>query len=192
MASTARSVRSMRAPDQRRPGQQSETRRPQLSLIEGGRSSSSTQADTWGQRARGVASWASTRSTPLIYFVVALVFLSACLVISLLLRTQMVQNSFEASSVRVSISQLTQDVQDDQNKLDQLQAALPDKAQQMGMVPQQGVNSIDLNGYQPSQQMQPSSSSASLPTSKAGQEGQAAKSAEQAAQAEQKAQAGQH
>ena len=40
------------------------------------------------------------------------------------------------------------DIEDDQAKLDQLVANLPDKASDMGMVPQQGSVSIDLSGYQ--------------------------------------------
>ena len=68
-----------------------------------------------------------------------------------MLRTQMVQDSFEATRIQREISNLNQDVQDDQNKLDQLQASLPDKAQQLGMQPQQGLNSIDLQGYKPPQ-----------------------------------------
>ncbi|KFI39765.1 hypothetical protein BACT_0465 [Bifidobacterium actinocoloniiforme DSM 22766] len=173
MAASARSVRSKTAPDKRRPATQAEPRRPQLSLIEGGRSAA---PDGWGDRARRVITWAGTRSTPLIQFVLSAVFLMACLLGSLLLRTQMVQNSFEASAVQTSISKLTQDVQDDQDKLDQLQASLPDRAQQMGMVPQQGTNSIDLNGYQPSPQMQTKNSQqgqaqvqGKAPTDRAGQ-----------------------
>ena len=81
------------------------------------------------------------------HVVVAVVFPAATLVAALLLRTQMVQNSFESSNLEVSISHLTQDVQDDQAKLNQLQASLPQKATDMGMVPQQGSVSIDLNGY---------------------------------------------
>ena len=84
------------------------------------------------------------------HVVVAVVFLAATLVAALLLRTQMVQNSFESSNLEVSISHLTQDVQDDQAKLDELISSLPDKAQKMGMVPQQDSVTIDLNGYKPS------------------------------------------
>lgn len=147
MSSVARSVRSKTAPDKRRPARQSEARRPQLSVVQGGRGSTNAVTGNLGQRARGVVEWASAQSTPLIHFVLAFSFLIACLLGSLLLRTQMVQHSFEASSVQKSISQLTQDVQDDQNRLDELQAALPEKAQKMGMVPQQGTNSVDLQGY---------------------------------------------
>ena len=32
-----------------------------------------------------------------------------------------------------------------------LKASLPERAQEMGMVPQEGSISIDLNGYQPSE-----------------------------------------
>ena len=67
---------------------------------------------------------------------------------ALMLRTQMVQNSFEAAQIETNINRLTQDIEDDQAKLDQLVANLPDKASDMGMVPQQGSVSIDLSGYQ--------------------------------------------
>lgn len=89
---------------------------------------------------------------PLLQVIVAVAFLAVCLLGSLALRTQMAQNSFEQTRVQDNISTLTQDVQDDQAKLDALQASLPQKAQDMGMVPQQGSISIDLSGYQPSQQ----------------------------------------
>lgn len=64
-----------------------------------------------------------------------------------MLRTQMIENSFSAAQTTSNISELTQDVQEDQAKLDALEATLPDKAQQMGMVPQEGTVSIDLQGY---------------------------------------------
>ena len=92
--------------------------------------------------------WTRTRSTPLLYLVIAAVFLGVCLLGSLMLRTQMVQNSFEASQIETHITQLTQDVEDDQAKLDELDASLPSKAEEMGMVPQKGALTIDLNGYQ--------------------------------------------
>ena len=92
--------------------------------------------------------WTRTRSTPLLHLVIAVVFLGVCLLGSLMLRTQMVQNSFEASQIETHITQLTQDVEDDQAKLDELDASLPSKAEEMGMVPQQGALTIDLNGYQ--------------------------------------------
>ena len=63
---------------------------------------------------------------------------------------QMVQHSFEANQIESNITRLTQDVEDDQAKLDELEASLPSKAEEMGMVPQKGALTIDLNGYQPS------------------------------------------
>ena len=119
--------------------------RPQLKVI-----------DSAERQARGrvvvkvfgqVIEWTRTRSAPMVHVVVAVLFLAASLIGVLMLRTQMVQNSFESSELEVSISRLTQDVQDDQAKLSQLQASLPQKATDMGMVPQQGSVSIDLNGY---------------------------------------------
>ena len=53
---------------------------------------------------------------------------------SLMLRTQMVQHSFEANQIESNITRLTQDVEDDQTKLDELEASLPSKAEEMGMV----------------------------------------------------------
>ena len=84
----------------------------------------------------------------LLHLVIAAVFLGVCLLGSLMLRTQMVQNSFESSQIETHITQLTQDVEDDQAKLDELDASLPSKAEEMGMVPQKGALTIDLNGYQ--------------------------------------------
>ena len=100
------------------------------------------------QDAAASVSGTRTRSTPLLHLVIAAVFLGVCLLGSLMLRTQMVQNSFEASQIETHITQLTQDVEDDQAKLDELDASLPSKAEEMGMVPQKGALAIDLNGYQ--------------------------------------------
>ena len=92
--------------------------------------------------ATSIIKWGAT------FLVIAAVFLGVCLLGSLMLRTQMVQNSFEASQIETHITQLTQDVEDDQAKLDELDASLPSKAEEMGMVPQKGALTIDLNGYQ--------------------------------------------
>ena len=75
-------------------------------------------------------------------------FLGVCLLGSLMLRTQMVQNSFEASQIETHFSKLSQDFEDDLSMLDELYASLLSKAEEMGMVPQKGALTIDLNGYQ--------------------------------------------
>jgi Tfp pilus assembly protein PilN len=62
----------------------------------------------------------------------------------------MAENSFDSQQTEQQIEKLQQDIQTDQTKLDSLQASLPQKAQDMGMVPQQDSVTIDLNGYQPS------------------------------------------
>ena len=139
---TARTIRSSAMPATRRP--QPEARpaaRPQLHVVTGGKS---TVTDGFGR----VLEWARARSARTLHIVISVVFLASTLIGALMLRTQMVQNSFEASQLESSISSLTQDVQDDQAKLDQLQASLPQKASDMGMTPQHGSVSIDLNGYQ--------------------------------------------
>lgn len=119
--------------------------RPTLNVVKGGRDKSERAPKGFSS----LVSWTHGRTLTAVHVVIAALFLLATLFGSLVLRTQMEQNSFEQSETRAHISQLTQDVEDDQTKLDKLQASLPDKAQQMGMVPQQGSNSIDLQGYQP-------------------------------------------
>lgn len=146
MASTLRTARSNAAPvapaGRGSDGAARPAARPQLHVIDG--SSRST-----GSLARIIA-WTQARGASLIHVTVAIVFLVATLLITLMLRTQMVQNSFESNTVQNNINMLTQDVQDDQAKLDELISSLPDKAQKMGMVPQQDSVTIDLNGYKPS------------------------------------------
>ena len=132
------------------------TTRPELHVIKGTRAESCPRAlnGARGQlcsQKKGKTAQCRrtrTRSTPLLHLVIAVVFLGVCLLGSLMLRTQMVQNSFEASQIETHITQLTQDVEDDQAKLDELDASLPSKAEEMGMVPQKGALTIDLNGYQ--------------------------------------------
>lgn len=85
-----------------------------------------------------VIEWTRTRSAPLVHVAIAVIFPVGTLFGALMLRTQMVQNSFEAAQIETNINRLTQDIEDDQAKLDQLVANLPDKASDMGMVPQQG------------------------------------------------------
>lgn len=142
----ARSIRSNAIPASSRPASKPQSvSRPELRLISNQRhGNAENQSNVFGR----VIEWTRTRSAPLIHVVIAVVFLAATLLGALMLRTQMVQNSFEASQVKQHINVLTQDVEDDQAKLDQLVASLPDKASDMGMVSQQGAVSIDLNGYQ--------------------------------------------
>ena len=122
------------------------TTRPELHVIKGNRTDESRVRRGFEQ----LLTWTRTRRTPLLHLVVAVVFLVVCLLGSLTLRTQMVQNSFEANQIETNITRLSQDVEDDQAKLDELEASLPDKAEQMGMVPQKGALTIDLNGYKAS------------------------------------------
>lgn len=146
MAAPARIIRSNAAPAGREPDSEPRPTRPQLRVIQGNRDRKAGAVGGF----RHFLVWTNARRTPLLYMGVAVAFLAASLVGSLALRTQMVQDSFESSNVQSHIATLTQDVQDYQAKLDDLQASLPQKAQQMGMVPQQGSVSIDLNGYRPS------------------------------------------
>ncbi len=143
---TARSIRSNAAPASNRPHTKHQSSsRPELRVVSNPRGNEQVK--------RGfeqLITWTRTRSTPLLHLVIAVVFLGGCLLGSLTLRTQMVQHSFEANQIESNITRLTQDVEDDQAKLDELEASLPSKAEEMGMVPQKGALTIDLNGYQPS------------------------------------------
>ncbi len=116
--------------------------RPELRVV------SNPRGNEQGNVVGRVIEWTRTRSAPLVHVAIAVIFLVGTLFGALMLRTQMVQNSFEAAQIETNINRLTQDIEDDQAKLDQLVANLPDKASDMGMVPQQGSVSIDLSGYQ--------------------------------------------
>lgn len=94
-----------------------------------------------------VMAWSNTRKVPLINFLIIVVFLVFMLSTSLMLRTQMAELSFEQAATQSRISRLHQDVETRQAQLDTLEAELPAKAQQMGMVPQQGSIAIDLSDY---------------------------------------------
>lgn len=83
------------------------TTRPELHVVKG------TRAEGNGVK-RGfkqLITWTRTRSTPLLHLVIAVIFLGICLVGSLMLRTQMVQDSFDANRIESNIIRLTQDVE---------------------------------------------------------------------------------
>lgn len=145
MATSMRTVRSNAVPAGRADEAAQAPVRPTLRVVTGTRA----RGNAVTQGFHRLFTWTRTRKMPMLNVVIAVAFLAVCLVASLTLRTQMAQNSFEQTRVQQNISTLTQDVEDDQAKLDALQASLPDKAQKMGMVPQQGSISIDLNGYRP-------------------------------------------
>ena len=145
MAAPARRIHSNATPA-KRTERAEDTRegstRPALHVVKNERAEASASHDRL-QRTR-------SRTAPFLHIVVSSVFLVATLVIALGLRTQMASNSFESNQTENHIEQLQQDIQSDQTKLDSIQASLPQKAQDMGMVAQQDSVTIDLNGYQPS------------------------------------------
>lgn len=114
--------------------------RPRLRVIEGSKRRSRLSASVT------VASRAS-HVRPMVQVMAAIAFLAVSLVGSLLLRTQMVQDSFEITQVQNSIGVLTQDVQDGQTKLDTLESSLPEKAEKLGMKPQSTSVVLDLSKY---------------------------------------------
>ncbi len=123
------------------------SKRPQLRVVDSAKSRKFLVSQGLDQ----LWKWTKTRTTPMVYLVVAVVFLVASLLGSLMLRTQMIQDSFEATQVQRNITTLTQDVEDDQAKLDQLEASLPQRAEDMKMIPATNSVTIDLQGYKPSQ-----------------------------------------
>lgn len=148
MPAQARSVRSgSQAQPSGRPSHARQTAtRPQLRVVKGRRAEEQGAAGRLGR----IIAWTRSRTTPLLHVTASIVFLVATLLGALALRTEMVQNSFEASQVQEHIATLTQDVQEEKSRLDELEASLPERAQEMGMIPQEGSISIDLSGYQPS------------------------------------------
>ncbi|TCD53972.1 hypothetical protein EJ419_05955 [Alloscardovia theropitheci] len=73
----------------------------------------------------------------------SIALLIASLGITLVLRTQMTENAFSITQTQNSVAQLTQDVQQDRAKLNNLEAGLPERATQMGM--QQGSDSMTID-----------------------------------------------
>lgn len=149
MAAPARRIHSNATPA-KRTERAEDTRegstRPALHVVKNERAEASASHD----RLQQFLEWTRSRTAPFLQIVVSSVFLVATLVIALGLRTQMASNSFESNQTENHIEQLQQDIQSDQTKLDSIQASLPQKAQDMGMVAQQDSVTIDLNGYQPS------------------------------------------
>ena len=144
MASAQRSVRSHVAPA----GRDDDGRRLGRSDLRVSRGRE--RVDAMGEGIHRLLVWTRARSTPLIRIVLAMAFLVASLVGSLMFRTKMVENSFEQTQIESRISELTQDVQADQATLDDLETSLPEKAEKMGMEPAQSSVTIDLNGYKAS------------------------------------------
>lgn len=109
--------------------------------------SSNRKSSAVFDRFHKVMAWSNTRKVPLINFMIIVIFMVVTLSTSLMLRTQMAELSFEQTATQSRISRLRQDVETKQAKLDTLEAELPAKAQDMGMVPQQGSIAIDLSDY---------------------------------------------
>lgn len=109
--------------------------------------SSNRKSSAVFDRFHKVMAWSNTRKVPLINFMIIVIFMVVTLSTSLMLRTQMAELSFEQTATQSRISRLRQDIETKQAKLDTLEAELPAKAQDMGMVPQQGSIAIDLSDY---------------------------------------------
>ena len=144
-----RSIRSNAVPAGRSRDAQPGHERPLLHVVNGRKRTAGIA--TGYQR---VVGWARASHAAMIHIVAAVAFLVASLVVSLIVTTLMVQNSFAASEVKDNIARLEQDVDDEQVKLDDLEASLPQRAKDMGMEPQQGSISVDLSDYSSPQEAQ--------------------------------------
>lgn len=94
-----------------------------------------------------VVAWSNTSMVPVFNIIIIVLFLIIALTVSLAIRTQMAALSFEQTRLQIAISKERQDLESKQAQLDALEAQLPAKAQEMGMIPQQGAITIDLSDY---------------------------------------------
>lgn len=91
---TARNIRSNAAPASNRPHTKHQSSsRPELRVV------SNPRGDERGNVVGRVIEWTRTRSAPLVHVAIAVIFLVGTLFGALMLRTQMVQNSFEAAQI---------------------------------------------------------------------------------------------
>ena len=91
---TARSIRSNAAPASNRPHTKHQSSsRPELRVV------SNPRGNEQGNVVGRVIEWTRTRSAPLVHVAIAVIFLVGTLFGALMLRTQMVQNSFEAAQI---------------------------------------------------------------------------------------------
>ena len=96
---TARSIRSNAAPASNRPHTKHQSSsRPELRVV------SNPRGNEQGNVVGRVIEWTRTRSAPLVHVAIAVIFLVGTLFGALMLRTQMVQNSFEAAQIETKIS----------------------------------------------------------------------------------------
>ena len=132
---TARSIRSNAAPASNRPHTKHQSSsRPELRVV------SNPRGNEQGNVVGRVIEWTRTRSAPLVHVAIAVIFLVGTLFGALMLRTQMVQNSFEAAQIETNINRLTQDIEDDQAKLDQFGREPARQGQRHGHGPAAGIS----------------------------------------------------
>lgn len=89
-----------------------------------------------------------SRQRSMAMMMTSIVFLVMSLGVTLFLRTEMTKNAYSITETQNTVVQLTQDVQQDRAKLNELESQLPQRATDMGM--QQGSSSmtIDLGNAQ--------------------------------------------
>lgn len=139
---------------------------------ERGTASSSVRAHQPGERRarmRAAAHQMALHFHPATWYTLGIGFLVAVILFSLWMNTQTIQMSFKITHVQASVSNLTQDVQARQTKLDALQGNLPNEAQKLGMTTPSTNATIDLSQPVSPEQItgKPSAGSANKPANSA-------------------------
>ena len=62
------------------------------------------------------------------------------------MRVMLVENSFEVAQTQQKVTLLSQDVEQEQARLDKLQSSLPDRAQKLGMTTSNNSVTVDMSG----------------------------------------------
>jgi hypothetical protein len=122
-------------PNQRVPTQLPQ-KPPQLRAIQGGK----------GTRVAAVRSPLKARASFGFLFLCAAV-LVASLVVVLVLNTNVINGSYESARLQTQIRQVDQDIQTKQEMLRRTQASLPTKAAELGLVPAENAEVINITSY---------------------------------------------
>lgn len=137
MAAQARRVR-MEARTAR-----SEASRPQLRVI----SHSNTEHARIRAAQPAAASWLQRHITARMAQWIAVATVAAISFLGVLgMRVMLVENSFEAAQTQQKVTLLSQDVEQEQARLDKLQSSLPDRAQKLGMTTSNNSVTVNMSG----------------------------------------------
>jgi len=86
-------------------------------------------------------------SSPIVFVTCCGVFLVLALATVLVLNTSVVNRSYEMARLQTKVQIVEQDVQTKQEQIRRAQASLPAKAQELGMVPIETMDILDVSKY---------------------------------------------